>query len=211
MKLTKFGHCCLLIEEKGIRIITDPGNYTIAQSEVKGIDVILITHEHADHFHVPSLKDCLKNNPQAKVFTNRGVAKLLDAEGIGYTLLEHGQHEKFKNVLIEGYGEKHAIIYGSYGQVINTGFFINGKLFYPGDAFYDPKKPVEILALPIAGTWMKVGEAIDYALKIRPKRCFPVHDGLITPKVLAHKPAAQFLSEKGIDFFIPEEGKAVEL
>ena len=56
MKITKFGHCCLLIEENGVRILTDPGTYSTQQSEVKNIDFVLITHEHADHFHIDSLK-----------------------------------------------------------------------------------------------------------------------------------------------------------
>ncbi|MBI2052837.1 MAG: MBL fold metallo-hydrolase, partial [Candidatus Ryanbacteria bacterium] len=28
MKITKFGHCCLLIKENGVRILTDPGTYS---------------------------------------------------------------------------------------------------------------------------------------------------------------------------------------
>lgn len=52
MKITKFGHCCLLIEENGVRILTDPGTYSTQQSEVKNIDFVLITHEHADHFQL---------------------------------------------------------------------------------------------------------------------------------------------------------------
>jgi len=82
MKVTKFGHCCLLIEEKGLRILTDPGSYSTAQNDIKNIDVILITHEHADHMHIPSLKNCIKNNPKARIITNKGVAKMLDNEKI---------------------------------------------------------------------------------------------------------------------------------
>ncbi len=80
MKITKFGHCCLLIEEKGVRILTDPGTYSTQQSEVKNIDFVLITHEHADHFHVDSLKALLKNNPQAKVIPNK--FRMVDHSGI---------------------------------------------------------------------------------------------------------------------------------
>jgi len=29
MKITKLGHCCLLIETKGKRVLTDPGSYTV--------------------------------------------------------------------------------------------------------------------------------------------------------------------------------------
>jgi len=64
MKVKKFGHCCLLIEEDGVRTLTDPGGYTdldVVVRQSRNIDVILITHEHADHIHVPSLKRLLEN------------------------------------------------------------------------------------------------------------------------------------------------------
>ncbi|HZX00938.1 MAG TPA: MBL fold metallo-hydrolase, partial [Candidatus Paceibacterota bacterium] len=64
MKVTKFGHCCLLIEENGLRVLTDPGVYSEAQNEVTGINVVLITHEHQDHFHLDSMREIIKNNPE---------------------------------------------------------------------------------------------------------------------------------------------------
>jgi L-ascorbate metabolism protein UlaG (beta-lactamase superfamily) len=139
----------------------------------------LITHEHQDHLHIDSLKIVLKNNPDAKIFTNNGVAKLLDKEHIKYEIIDDKKTVKAKNVLIEGIGKKHAEIYKTLPSVENTGYFIAGRLFYPGDAFYNPKRPVEILALPVAGPWMKISEAIDYALEIKPKFAFPVHDGML--------------------------------
>ena len=57
MKITKFGHCCLLIETKGKRVLTDPGSYTVeAHSKITDIDYLLFTHEHQDHYHLESLK-----------------------------------------------------------------------------------------------------------------------------------------------------------
>ena len=62
MKITKFGHCCLLIEEGEAQILTDPGNYNDTP-EVENLDAILITHEHSDHFHLDALKAILENDP----------------------------------------------------------------------------------------------------------------------------------------------------
>ena len=211
MRITKFGHCCLLIEENGLRILTDPGSYSTAQNDVKNIDVILITHEHADHIHIPSLKNCIRNNPKARIITNKGVAKMLDAEGIKYELVEHGHKVNIEGVLIEGFGEKHAEMYKTIIPVVNTGYFIANRLFYPGDAFINPRKQVDILALPVAGPWMKLSEAIDYALEINPKTAFPVHEGILKTPGTTHRIPNEVLNNKGIKFIILEEGKETEL
>lgn len=86
----------------------------------------------------------------------------------------------------------------------NMGFFIDQRLWYPGDAFADPKCSVDILALPVSGPWMKLGEAIDYALLIKPKVVFPVHDG--TRFGSAHLLPARILPTYGIEFVIMAEG-----
>lgn len=207
MKITKLGHCCLLIEESGVRILTDPGAWTTAQSEVKDLDVVLISHEHTDHFHLDSLKIVLKNNPKVKIFTNSAVGKLLGAEKIDHEILEHGQHTQASGVLIEGFGEKHAVIYEQFGQVKNTGYFIANRLFYPGDAFYDPGKAVEILALPACGPWMKISEAVEYAKEVKPKKAFPVHDGMLQIFTGYHFVPEMVLPKIGIEFFIPKLGQ----
>lgn len=205
MKITKLGHCCLLIQEQGLHILTDPGAWTTAQNEIQNIDLILITHEHPDHLHMESLQTVLANNPQARIITNSGVGKILTQKNIHFELLEHGQETLFQSVRIEGYGSKHAYIYKTIPEVINTGYFISNCFFYPGDALYDPGKPVEILALPVSGTWLTLAQALDYAIRVRAKKCFPVHDGMlkfITPPRVRIKEA---LEEHSISFIVPED------
>ena len=76
-----------------------------------------------------SLKIVLKNNPKAIIVTNRSVGKLLEEQGIPFQILEDGQMEIFSGVKIQGCGEKHAVIYGSFGQVQNTGYFFAERFF----------------------------------------------------------------------------------
>ena len=213
MKIKKLGHCCLVIEINGKRIMTDPGSYSILQNTEKNIDLIIITHEHQDHLHVDSLKNVLTNNLYAIVVTNSAVGKILDEAGIKYQKLEDGTSGTFAAVYLEAHGDKHAEIYEEFGQVQNTGYFISKDLFYPGDTFTNPAKNVKILALPVAGPCMRIKDAIKYALEIKPKVCFPVHDGMIQkdkPGPIYILPKKIFL-EHGIDFKILEEGKEEEL
>lgn len=201
----------MLIEENGLRILTDPGDYTTAQTEVKNVDVILITHEHPDHLHVESLKTALANNPQAKIITNGGVGAIVDKEGISYTLVDDGKETTEKNVHIVGFGKEHAEIYKTWKRVENTSYFIGERLFYPGDAFYNPGRPVEILALPVAGPWCKISEVIDYALAMKPKFCFPVHDGVLARPNTTYRVTGTIVGEAGIEFKALELGKEYEL
>jgi L-ascorbate metabolism protein UlaG (beta-lactamase superfamily) len=196
----------MLIEEKNLRILTDPGMYTTEQDDLKDIDVILITHDHADHLHVESLKSIIKNNPDVKIFTNKTVGVNLGKENISFELLEHGNNINVKSVIIEAFGDKHAVIYPGIPQYANTGYFIAEKFFYPGDAFTDPKKYVDVLALPVAGPWLSIQEAIDYAILIKPKKCFPVHDGLLRKTGgSTHAIPIQVLTPLGIEFIVPDK------
>ena len=210
MKITKFGHCCLLVEENGGKILTDPGIYSEKQNNIKNIDIILITHEHADHFHIDSVKKVVANNPNTKIITNTAVGKLLEKENIKFQILENGNSTVESNVIFEAFGEKHALIYKTLEPVQNTGYFINNKLFYAGDALTNPNRPVEILSLPVAGPWIKVSEAIDYALEIKPKLCFPVHDGILVTYGSAHTAPQSVLTKQNIKFEILELNKEYE-
>ena len=179
MKITKLGHCCLLIEHKDKKILTDPGAWSTAQNQVKGIDVLLITHEHPDHLHLESLETVLRNNPNAKIITNTAVGNILSKSNILFDVLEHGQSKTYWDILIEAFGDKHEEIYEQFGMVQNTGYFIDNILFYPGDAFTNLSKPVEILALPIVAPWTNFKTSMKYALEIKPEIAFPVHDGML--------------------------------
>ena len=210
MKITKYGHCCLLIEEQGLRVLTDPGTFSTLQSTARDVDVLLITHEHPDHFHVDSVKEILAHSPKALVITSAPVAKLLSAVGVTAMVVGHGMSHTFHGVIFTGFGTEHALIYPSWNKVENTGYFIGERLFYPGDAFYDPKRPVDVLALPVAGPWCKISEAVDYALEIQPKHAFPVHDGGLKAPGVAHRLPEKILNEKGIHFVAMTEGQTVE-
>jgi L-ascorbate metabolism protein UlaG (beta-lactamase superfamily) len=201
MKIKKIGHCCLVIEEGERRIMTDPGSWTVEKhSEEKNIDLIIITHEHGDHLHIDSLKKIIENNPNGIVVTNKGVGRLLDEVGIRYEILEDKKPKDFFNIEIEAYNCKHEEIFRDIFQVENTAFFIGKRLFYPGDSFFNPKKPVEILALPVAGPWANIKDAINYALEIKPKICFPVHDGMLKLFGANHRIPLMVLEKEGIIF-----------
>lgn len=212
MKIKKIGHCCLLIRTGELTILTDPGMFSAEQNKIEGIDIVLITHEHADHLHIESVEAIMKLNPRAEVITNSAVGKKLAEKDISFSLLEGRSKITIKGIIVEAFDGRHEEIYEEIGQVQNTGYFIADKLFYPGDSFFDPARPVEILALPVAGPWCRLADATRYGLRIKPKKAFPVHDGNLRSGFvgLAHQIPARVLTENGIEFITLREGGEME-
>jgi hypothetical protein len=69
---------------------------------------------------------------------------------------------------------------------------------------------VDILALPVQAPWLKLPEAIDYALALKPKVCFPVHDGIMKNPGSTHAIPKKILQEHGIRFEVLELDKRYE-
>lgn len=206
MHITKLGHSCLLIQEGEARILIDPGVWSEDVSGITNLDALFISHEHPDHTDSERVAVLLLNNPNLKIFTNPGVGQVLTAANIPWTTFVHGEVQNVNDLSIEAVGEKHAEIYPNFPIVHNTGFLIDDRFFYPGDSFVIPDKPVEILALPVCAPWLKMADALDYAKKINPKICFPVHDGMLKHAGPFHKLPRMVLGEENIKVLIPEIG-----
>jgi L-ascorbate metabolism protein UlaG (beta-lactamase superfamily) len=182
MRITKYGHACLLVEEGGAKLLIDPGIWN-PTPDVSGLGAILITHEHQDHMNLTQIRAVLGQNPDAVVYTHEAVGRLLDEAGIAYTPIAEGETVAVKGVSVQSFGHDHAPIYGP-SPCRNTGYLIGERLYVPGDALHDvPNRQVEVLALPTGAPWMKLAEAIDYAKKVNPKTVFPVHDAIYTEDV----------------------------
>lgn len=209
MTITKFGHCCLLIEVKGKRILIDPGRFSEGQNELTDIDIILITHEHADHCHTDSIARIIEKNPEVIIVTNTSVARLLQTLKIKTYILEGRESATVAGVMLEVFDGVHIEIFEDFGIVQNTGYFIEDNFFFPGDAYTLPHKPVNILALPVAGPWCKVSDAIHYALKVKPNTVIPVHDATLSEvgKEITYGLVTRELTKQGIGCIIlsPDE------
>lgn len=211
MKITKFGHSSLLIEENGARILTDPGTFAVIP-ELMNLDAVLITHTHGDHFDIPTLKRLLADNPSLQLITHEGVGEKLSEEGIPFTLCKDGETLMVKGVEILGDGTTHACVHEKIPLIGNRGFLIGGRLYHPGDSLHTPKFPVELLALPVGGPWLKLSECIDFAIALRPKIVFPIHDGMLRPENSGYVAfnSKIVLNPEGIEFIPMGEGSVHE-
>ena len=212
MRVTKFGHCCLLLETNGKRVLIDPGRFSTEQNELLNIDIVLITHEHRDHCHTESIASILDKNPEAIVVTNASVEKLLQTMGVVAHVLEGRDAAIVVDVSLEAFDGEHVEIFEEFGMVQNTGYFVDNYFFFPGDAYTVPNKPVEVLALPVAGPWCKVSEAISYALAVKAKMAFPVHDATLNEvgKSVTYPHFERELKKVNCEFLVLASGVAKE-
>ncbi|MFF3748922.1 MBL fold metallo-hydrolase [Streptomyces sp. NPDC002018] len=179
MRLIKKRHSCVRLEKDGRTLVIDPGVYT-EEDATEGADAILVTHEHADHFHEGRLRAGLEANPAAELWTLRSVAEQVSAAFPGRVrTIGHGDAFTAAGFDVRVHGELHAVIHPDIPRITNVGFLVDGSLFHPGDALTVPDEPVETLMLPVQAPWNKISEVIDYVREVKPRRTLDIHDALL--------------------------------
>ncbi|WP_435132089.1 MBL fold metallo-hydrolase [Actinacidiphila sp. bgisy144] len=180
MELTKKSHACVRLEREGRTLVIDPGAFTEPDA-VAGVDAILVTHEHADHFSEDRLRAGLEANPAAELWTLASVADAMSAAFPGRVhTVGHGDSFTAAGFDVQVHGELHAVIHPDIPRIKNIGFLIDRAVFHPGDALTLPGHAVDTLLLPVQAPWSKISEVIDYVREVRPRRSVDVHDALLT-------------------------------
>ena len=180
MRIVKHGHACLEIIVNEHRLILDPGVYTEPMDNMANVDAVVITHTHDDHCSEAQLDRILANNPGVKILgTDEVCQRLAAAEGgdrFNATPVYHGDLHQLGEFKLEFFGTMHAEIHRSMPLIHNTGVLINDKLYYPGDSFTTPDRPVEVLACPSSAPWLKISEVMDFVAAVKPTKCFATHN-----------------------------------
>ncbi|PYY35331.1 MBL fold metallo-hydrolase [Curtobacterium sp. MCJR17_055] len=183
MLVTKLEHACLVVEEDGARLVIDPGAFT-RPVEVTGVVAVVVTHEHPDHGTAEQVAGILERNPGIPVFGPAGVATAL-AEVVAVDVVTAGEARTVGPFSLTFHGTRHQLIHSSVPVVDNTGVFVNGLLFHPGDAYIDPGVPVELFATPVGAPWLKIGELMDHLAAVAPRRAVPIHEATLSDIGLA--------------------------
>lgn len=210
MRITKLGHACLLVEEQETLLLIDPGAFSDGLEDVRGLDAILITHDHFDHMAPESVAHLLQNNPDVVVYAEPDAAKLLKEHDIEAIVATDGDEFDIKGVRIQAFGTKHNPVHHDLPDMGNVGFMVAGRLFYPGDALTVPPVPVEILAQPTDGPWLKLEETLDYLKVVKPKVTIPVHEKTLAMPAMNYGPMEQFAKNQGIEYRNIDNGKPAD-
>ncbi len=177
MKITKYEHACLVIEEQGKRLVIDPGKFSNSlPNDLSGVVGIVITHVHSDHFDIEKIKNLLSKNSELDIFSTEQVKDEMKNEGLSPKLVKAGDKVEWGGFVLEFFGGNHEL----YKDFQNIAVLVNKKLYHPGDSYTKPNLPVEVLAAPASAPWLRVTEASDFITAVRAKTVFPIHNSLLS-------------------------------
>ncbi|WP_382304604.1 MBL fold metallo-hydrolase [Herbiconiux sp. UC225_62] len=214
MRLTRFEHAALLLEQSGKKLFVDPGSFTTPITEASGTVAVVVTHEHADHWTPDQLNRILEASPGAVIYGPEGVVAAAGAAGIGVVRVDPGDAVEAGPFSLRFFGGRHAVIHSSIPVVDNVGVLINDVLYYPGDSFAVPEGvEVDMLAVPAGAPWLKIAESMDYVLEVKPKRAFGTHEMVLSVagKNMAADRLAWATAQGGGEYFALQPGDTLDL
>jgi L-ascorbate metabolism protein UlaG (beta-lactamase superfamily) len=207
MKLTKFVHSCLLVESEKGTVLFDPGVYSQESVDIAALpelNYIVITHEHADHFHMPFLEALIQHSPSLAILTTKSVAAQLEGK-----VSVEVHTEAFTD--FEIFTSPHESIPTGPAPE-NIGVHYAGVLTHPGDShsFSETKR---VLAMPMTAPWGSMSAATNKIIALKPEVVIPIHDWHWRPEALSgmYERLKELLEKEGIDLKVPVDGETLEV
>lgn len=207
MKLRKYGHSCLLVEERGETLLFDPGRREFLDDRATpdafaAVSLIVVTHWHPDHADAELIGRIVRRSGARVLAPAEGDTELRGA-GVEPTVPEAGKLS-IGVFDLELTGATHEPVLGS-PVPRNIAYLVNGRLLNTGDSFdpaVDRYHGVEALALPITAPWLKELEAAAFATRLAPRRVVPVHDGYLKDffRTRRYETYRQYLEQRKIGF-----------
>lgn len=186
MRVTHLGHACLLVEMADRRVLIDPGNFSTGYEDLRDLDAIIVTHNHADHFDPDRAPAFLRANAAAPVHTDPLTAEKLRAEGVSAIPTGQGIDFAVGDISVTPVGELHAFNHPKMPRIPNVGVVLRAagepSLFHPGDAYDAEPGAVDVLAHPLNAPWTASRDSIEFVSRIAPRHVVPIHDALLSER-----------------------------
>ena len=204
-RLTWLGHASVIIELGGVRVMTDPAltdrlahlrRHHLVQADTLDVpDVVLISHVHMDHLHVPSLRMLGRDVP---LIVPTGAAAFLRRRGFRRVReTAAGRTTDIGRLTIETVPAAHSgrrgphtrIAVDAVGYVLRA---VEGSVYFPGDTDLFPQmaslEHIDVALFPIGGWGPTVGEghldperAVRATELVQPRLVLPIHWGTYSP------------------------------
>lgn len=212
MHVTKHEHACVRLEREGKTIIIDPGTFTLPLNDLHNVVAVVITHEHPDHWTSQHLSRILEAFPNVPVYGPEGVVRA--AAGFDIREVSPGDEIEAGPFHLTFFGGEHAVIHESIPVIDNVGVLVDDEFYYPGDSYAVPKgATVKLLAAPVGAPWLKIGDAIDFVLAVKPHRVFATHDMTLSQAGLAmgRERLTWAAEQNGGEFVALEPGESTDI
>jgi len=184
MRLTKYTHSCVRIDQDGRSVVVDPGVFSETDQALAEADEVLITHAHPDHLDTDAVIRTAAARPELRLWGPESVRHQLGPLDDRFTVVAPGEEFEAAGLKVRVFGGQHALIHTDVPVVANLAYLIEDSVYHPGDSFVVPATPVETLLLPIHAPWSKVGEVLDFLTSVRAPRIHQIHEGLLNQRGL---------------------------
>ena len=198
------GHATVLIEQGGVRLLTDPvlrGRVAHLRREGRApevprdIDAVLISHLHHDHLDGASLR-LLANRP--RVIAARGAGDFIRGLGMTVEELESGEATEVEGVRVQAVPATHDSrrlpLRGPEAEPLGFVIGRSPSVYFAGDTDVFPEMeelaPVGLALLPVAGWGPKLGpghmnpeRAAQAVALLRARVAVPIHWGTLHPRL----------------------------
>lgn len=172
----------MCLEEHGKRLLIDPGLFSFVEKKltpeaIGAVDAILLTHRHFDHYHPDALKEFVRMR-KVRIVADEETGALLVKEEIRAETIGVGETKDVAGFSVRAFRVEHGPIPAELP--LNLAYLVNGAFLHPGDSFVVGGLPAGLtLALPIAGPWALLVDALAFAKRMKPSRVIPVHDAAV--------------------------------
>jgi len=179
-----FGHASIAVEYDSKTIYADPWSEQADYSKLPKADVILVTHDHYDHFDPKAIEAV--STPATVVICNPAVAEKIK----GATVMRNGQELQVTPWLKVEAVEAYNAVRSQYhpkgrdnGYVLTVG---GSRIYIAGDSEATPElkavEGIDFLFLPVNLPYtMNVEDAVEAVKAIAPTVFYPYHT-IGTPK-----------------------------
>ena len=184
LTITFIGHATLMFSCGGKTIHVDPWSKLADYSKLPKADIVLITHDHFDHFDRDALKQA--TNEQSIVILTHGCKQ----EGATGIVMNNGDVKSIGAITIEAVPAYNIINKRSDGQPFHpkgagNGYIIafgDKKVYVAGDTEHTPEmkklRGIDIAFLPMNLPYTMTTEmAAEAAKALMPKILYPYHFG----------------------------------
>jgi len=182
LKITFIGHASLIFTFNGKVIHVDPVREQADYSKLPKADIILITHEHSDHFDLPVIK-ILRTNQTKLILTETCARKIS-----GGMVMKNGDVQIIQGIKFEAMPAYNMIHKRDNGQPFHPKGVGNGyiltfgdkRIYVAGDTENIPEmktlQGIDVAFLPMNLPYTMTPEMVaDAAKSFKPKILYPYH------------------------------------